>query len=211
MPKITLKKSFLGHFQNQWLDPKVCADLSWLLVLKNGLKKHYSLINDWVIDVWSWCKKCDRGKKGREGKGREGKGREGKGSEAKDQLGFGALIPLQLSVIAGRNKSFLHWLPTSNRHSFSILKWNLNLCLFSIADSAFYIILLHRSIVHQYRQLMQENIVNAVLKHLLAPLFSVCHTWLWQYWIYLYVSLSQLSVTDWEKWGKQVFQCSNLI
>ena len=23
------------------------------------------LINDWVIDVWSWCKKCDRGGKGR--------------------------------------------------------------------------------------------------------------------------------------------------
>ena len=32
--------------KNQCLDPKVCADPLWLLVIKNGLKKHSSLIND---------------------------------------------------------------------------------------------------------------------------------------------------------------------
>ena len=53
--------NFFGHFKNQWLDPKVCVDPSWLLVIKNGLKKQSSLINNWVIDVWSWCKKHCRG------------------------------------------------------------------------------------------------------------------------------------------------------
>ena len=38
-------------YKNWRLDPKVCAYSSWLLVFKNGLKKHYSLINDRVIDV----------------------------------------------------------------------------------------------------------------------------------------------------------------
>ena len=51
------QKTFWGTSKNQKLDPKVCADSSWLLVFKNGLKKHSSLINDQVIDVWSWCKK----------------------------------------------------------------------------------------------------------------------------------------------------------
>ena len=37
----------------------------WLLVLKNGLKKHSSLINDRVIDVRSQCKKRDGGTEGR--------------------------------------------------------------------------------------------------------------------------------------------------
>ena len=45
------QKTFWGTSKNWRLDPKVCADSSWLLVLKNGLKKHYSLINDRVIDV----------------------------------------------------------------------------------------------------------------------------------------------------------------
>ena len=45
------KKPFWGTSKNRRLDPKVCADLSWLLVFKNGLKKHSSLINDRVIDV----------------------------------------------------------------------------------------------------------------------------------------------------------------
>ena len=65
------KNPFWGTSKNCRLDPKVCTDLSWLLVFKNGLKKHSSLINDRVIAVWSQCKKCDKGKKGR----REGKGR----------------------------------------------------------------------------------------------------------------------------------------
>ena len=37
--------------KNQRLDLKVWADPSWLLVLKNCLKKVSSLINDWVIDI----------------------------------------------------------------------------------------------------------------------------------------------------------------
>ena len=41
----------VGTSKNQRLDPKVCVDSSWLLVFKNGLKKHSSLINDRVIDV----------------------------------------------------------------------------------------------------------------------------------------------------------------
>ena len=36
------KKLFGGTSKNLWLDPKVCADLSWLLVFKDGLKKCYS-------------------------------------------------------------------------------------------------------------------------------------------------------------------------
>ena len=52
---------FWGTSKNQRLDLKVCADSSWLLVFKNGLKKHSSLIIDRVIDVWSRCKKRDGG------------------------------------------------------------------------------------------------------------------------------------------------------
>ena len=44
--KKSLKKTFWGTLKNQRLDPKVCADPSWLLVFKNGLKKHSSLLND---------------------------------------------------------------------------------------------------------------------------------------------------------------------
>ena len=36
---------FWGTSKNLWLDPKVCADPSWLLVFKNGLKKSSSLEN----------------------------------------------------------------------------------------------------------------------------------------------------------------------
>ena len=61
--KLLFKPPYWGTSKNQWLDLKVCADPSWHLVLKNGLRKHSSLINDWVIDVWSWCKK-------REGEGK---------------------------------------------------------------------------------------------------------------------------------------------
>ena len=68
--KIIFLTPFWGTSKNQRLDLKVCADPSWLLVLKNGLKKHSSLINDWVIDVWSRCKKPDRGGKGRRGSAR---------------------------------------------------------------------------------------------------------------------------------------------
>ena len=42
---------FWGTSKNRRLDLKVCADLSWLLVFKNGLKKHSSLIIDRVIDI----------------------------------------------------------------------------------------------------------------------------------------------------------------
>ena len=45
------KTPFWGTSKNQRLDLKVCADSSWLLVVKNGLKKHSSLIIDQVIDV----------------------------------------------------------------------------------------------------------------------------------------------------------------
>ncbi len=41
-----LKKTFWGTSKYLRLDPKVSADLSWVLVFKNGLKKHSSLIND---------------------------------------------------------------------------------------------------------------------------------------------------------------------
>ena len=65
------KTTFWGTSKNQRLDLKVCADSSWLLVVKNGLKKHSSLIIDRVIDVWSRCKKRDGGG---EGRGRRGGG-----------------------------------------------------------------------------------------------------------------------------------------
>ena len=60
------KKSFLNPFlctsKNQWLDPKVCADLSWLLVFKKWMCPNFKKY--WIINVWSWCKKHDRmGKK----------------------------------------------------------------------------------------------------------------------------------------------------
>ena len=45
------KTPFWGTSKNRWLDPKICADPSWILVLKNGPKKHSSLINYWLIDV----------------------------------------------------------------------------------------------------------------------------------------------------------------
>ena len=44
--KYFFKTPFWGTSKNRKLDPKVCADLSWLLVFKNGLKKHSSIIND---------------------------------------------------------------------------------------------------------------------------------------------------------------------
>ena len=66
-------KNAWGTSKNRRLDLKVCADLSWLLVFKNGLKKHSSLINDQVIDVWSQCKKHDGG--GGEGRRRRGPAR----------------------------------------------------------------------------------------------------------------------------------------
>ena len=72
------KTPFWGTSKNRRLDLKVCADSSLLLVFKNGLKKHSSLIIDRVIDVWSRCKKRDGGE-----------GRRGGGG---DQLGFGVLI-----------------------------------------------------------------------------------------------------------------------
>ena len=90
------KTPFWGISKNQWLDPKVCADSSWLLVLKNGIKNDSSLINDQVFYVWSWCKKRDRGK------GREG--REG----GKDQLGFRVLIVIFLEQKIHFQKSSLH-------------------------------------------------------------------------------------------------------
>ena len=45
------KTPFWGTSKNWRLDLKVCADSSLLLVFKNGLKKHSSLIIDRVIDV----------------------------------------------------------------------------------------------------------------------------------------------------------------
>ena len=50
-----LKTPFWGTSKNKWLDLKICADSSWLLVLKNGNKKESSLKNYQVIDVWSRC------------------------------------------------------------------------------------------------------------------------------------------------------------
>ena len=79
------KTTFWGTSKNRRLDLKVCADSSWLLVFKNGLKKHSSLIIDQVIDVWSRCKKRDGGGEGEE----EGRGR---GGGVGDQLGFGVLM-----------------------------------------------------------------------------------------------------------------------
>ena len=40
------KNTFWGTSKTQRLDLKVCADLSWLLVFKNGLKKCSSFKND---------------------------------------------------------------------------------------------------------------------------------------------------------------------
>ena len=63
-----LKPPFLGTSENRRLDLLICADPSWLLVFKNGLKNHSSLINDWVIYVWRWCKTVTEEKeKGRRG------------------------------------------------------------------------------------------------------------------------------------------------
>ena len=44
--KYFFKTPFRGTSKNQKQDLKVCADPSLLLVLKNGLKKCSSLIND---------------------------------------------------------------------------------------------------------------------------------------------------------------------
>ena len=83
------KTPFWGTSKNRRLDLKVCADSSWLLVFKNGLKKHSSLIIDRVIDVWSRCKKRDWGTEGRGG----------------DQLGFGVLIPWRMDKSMGVPKT----------------------------------------------------------------------------------------------------------
>ena len=65
MPTNHLFKTPLwGTTKNLWLDLKVYADLSKLLFFKNGLKK--CIQQYWVIDVWSWCKKCDRTAAGKE-------------------------------------------------------------------------------------------------------------------------------------------------
>ena len=69
MPKKYFLNPFLGHFQKSETGSENMSRSVMLLVLKNCLKKHSSLINDWVIDVWSQCKKCDGGKKGREWEG----------------------------------------------------------------------------------------------------------------------------------------------
>ena len=42
IPKTKFKVPFWSTSKNWRLDPKVCADLSWLLVFKNGLIKHSS-------------------------------------------------------------------------------------------------------------------------------------------------------------------------
>ena len=44
--KYFFKTPSWGTSKNWRLDLNVCADSSWLLVFKNGLKKHSSLIND---------------------------------------------------------------------------------------------------------------------------------------------------------------------
>ena len=51
--KQIIKKTSWGTSKIWRLDPKVCADPSWLLVFKNGLKKCSSLKNVIVI----WCLK----------------------------------------------------------------------------------------------------------------------------------------------------------
>ena len=54
-----------------------CLDtMSGHNVVLNGIKKHSSLINDWAVDVWSQCKKCD------------GEGKEGRGGEPARVWGF---------------------------------------------------------------------------------------------------------------------------
>ena len=45
------KTPFWGTSKNRRLDLKVCADSSWLLVFKNGLKSILALIIDRFIDV----------------------------------------------------------------------------------------------------------------------------------------------------------------
>ena len=55
--KIIVLTPFWGTSKNQRLDLKVWADPSWLLVLKNGLKKCSSLTNDWVREVKKQTKK----------------------------------------------------------------------------------------------------------------------------------------------------------
>ena len=64
MPKNHFLNPFWGTSKNWWLELKVCADPSWLPVFKNGLKKCSSLKDDWVIDVWSWCKNMTEGGEG---------------------------------------------------------------------------------------------------------------------------------------------------
>ena len=51
-PKITLKKNLFGALPkiSDWIQ-KYVQILSWLLVLKNGIKNYSCLINDRVIDV----------------------------------------------------------------------------------------------------------------------------------------------------------------
>ena len=46
--KNIVKTPFWGTSKNRRLDPKVCSDMSWLLVIKNGLKKCY--INNNMTD-----------------------------------------------------------------------------------------------------------------------------------------------------------------
>ena len=66
----------MGNFQKLETGSESMYRFAWLLVFKNGLKKHSSLINDWVIDVWSQCKNVTHlcKKKNYGGKGREGPG-----------------------------------------------------------------------------------------------------------------------------------------
>ena len=64
--KNVFKPIFWGTSKNWWLDLKVCEDPSWLIVLKNGLKKCSSFKNYIVIDVWSWCKNITEKKEEKE-------------------------------------------------------------------------------------------------------------------------------------------------
>ena len=57
IPNIIFKPPFWGTSKNWRLDLKVWTDPSWFLVLKNGLKKHSSLITELLmfeVDVKMW-------------------------------------------------------------------------------------------------------------------------------------------------------------
>ena len=61
----------MGHFQkSETGSESMSRSVMASSLKKNGLKKCSSLTNDWVIDVWSQCKKRDGGKGRGEGPAR---------------------------------------------------------------------------------------------------------------------------------------------